>query len=408
MPRLLIVEDNEVNRRMLCRRLAPKGYDMVEAGTGEEGLAIAFADPPDAVLMDLGLPGIDGWEATRRLRADPRTARVPVVALSAHAHPADREKALAAGCADFETKPVNLPVLLSKLEAVLKKPEGDDDDIFAGLGRATASPGAVTGVLGYVNRPGPAPAGGPDHDACPVLRKRVLVVEDHDANRAVLARKLNKLGHQTVEAADGTRALEQLRAAGPFDLVLLDVMMPGLSGEEVLLEIKRDPRLASTPVIMVSALDEAATVARCIEAGAEDYLPKPYDPVLLRARVNACLDKRRLRDRDLANLAALAVLTKAAESVEAGRFNPDDLSPVANRADELGQLARVFLRMADEVAVRERALRDEVNRLQVAVDGGRAAEQVAAVTENEYFQDLQERAAGLRARSRRPRPEGGG
>ena len=383
---------------------------MIEAGTGEDGLALAFADPPDVVLMDLGLPGIDGWETTRRLRADPRTARVPVVAVSAHAHPADREKALAAGCADFETKPVNLLVLLAKLEAVLKPPaEEDDSDIFSTLGSPSSNPGAATGVLGYITRDlppaEPTPAE-PGHEACPVLRKRILVVEDHDANRVMLARKLNKLGHQTMEAADGNAALEQLRSAGPFDLVLLDVMMPGLSGEEVLLAIKRDARLASTPVIMVSALDESTTVARCIEAGAEDYLPKPYDPVLLRARVNACLDKRRLRDRDLTNLAALAVLTKAAESVEAGRFHPDDLSPVANRADELGQLARVFLRMADEVAVRERALRDEVNRLQVAVDGGRAAEQVAAVTDNEYFQDLQQRAASLRARSRR-RPDGG-
>jgi CheY-like chemotaxis protein len=119
MAKILLVEDNEMNRDMLSRRLERRGYEVVVAVDGEDGVARATAEAPDVIVMDLSLPGIDGWEATRRLKAAEGTRQIPVVALTAHAMAGDREKALAAGCDDFDTKPVDLPRLVGKIEELL-------------------------------------------------------------------------------------------------------------------------------------------------------------------------------------------------------------------------------------------------------------------------------------------------
>ena len=119
MARLLLVEDNEVNREMLSRRLVRHGFEVLVAVDGLQGVAMATSTKPDLVLMDMSLPGIDGWEATRRIKADPATRGLPVIALTAHAMSDDRAKALAAGCDEFDTKPVDLPRLLGKVQALL-------------------------------------------------------------------------------------------------------------------------------------------------------------------------------------------------------------------------------------------------------------------------------------------------
>ena len=133
---------------------------------------------------------------------------------------------------------------------------------------------------------------------------RILVVDDQAANRDLVSRQLERQGHAVATAADGRSALERLRAES-FDLVLLDQMMPVLDGFSTLVELKRDPILRDLPVIMISALDELAAVVRCIEHGAEDFLPKPFNPTLLRARIGAGLQKKRFRDRERAYLAEL-------------------------------------------------------------------------------------------------------
>jgi signal transduction histidine kinase len=125
----------------------------------------------------------------------------------------------------------------------------------------------------------------------------ILVVDDHDRNRQLLAQLVTQLGHRVTDAGDGLAALRLLRG-GSFDLVLLDVLMPQLDGFGALEQVKADPALRAIPVIMISGLGEVGSVVRCIEAGAEDYLTKPFDPVLLRARINACLEKKRLRDAE--------------------------------------------------------------------------------------------------------------
>jgi CheY-like chemotaxis protein len=121
MPKILLVEDNEMNRDMLSRRLTRKKYEVLMAVDGMEGVAMARSESPDLILMDMSLPVIDGWEATRRLKASPDTGSIPVIALTAHAMSGDREKALEAGCDDYDTKPIELPRLLGKMEAVLEE-----------------------------------------------------------------------------------------------------------------------------------------------------------------------------------------------------------------------------------------------------------------------------------------------
>jgi CheY-like chemotaxis protein len=120
MPRILLVEDNEMNRDMLSRRLIRKGYEIVVAVDGKQGVDMAVEGGYDLILMDMSLPEIDGWEATRQVRAHPNGKSVPIVALTAHAMAGDREKALAAGCNDYDTKPIELPRLLEKIETLLK------------------------------------------------------------------------------------------------------------------------------------------------------------------------------------------------------------------------------------------------------------------------------------------------
>jgi two-component system cell cycle response regulator DivK len=119
MPRILLVEDNELNRDMLSRRLEKKGFEIFIAVDGENGVALAGALKPDLILMDMSLPVMDGWEATRRIKANPDTQAIPVIALTAHAMGEDRQKALDAGCDDYDTKPIELARLLTKIAAFL-------------------------------------------------------------------------------------------------------------------------------------------------------------------------------------------------------------------------------------------------------------------------------------------------
>ncbi len=121
MAKILLVEDNEMNRDMLSRRLERKGFEVILALDGAAGVEMVHSDAPDLVLMDMSLPVLDGWEATRRLKADPATRHVPVIALTAHAMSSDRGKALEAGCDDYDTKPIELPRLLEKIEALLDR-----------------------------------------------------------------------------------------------------------------------------------------------------------------------------------------------------------------------------------------------------------------------------------------------
>ena len=171
----------------------------------------------------------------------------------------------------------------------------------------------------------------------------VLVVDDNEMNRDLLSRRLRRQQHVVVAAVDGQQALEEMQAQD-FDLILLDIMMPGMSGYEVLEHVKADPAQRHIPVVMISAIDELESIVRCIELGAEDYLFKPFNPVLLKARVNACLEKKRLRDQEQAYL----------QELELERRKSDDLllnilpKPIA---DELKQGCEIIAHDFADVTV---------------------------------------------------------
>ena len=238
-------------------------------------------------------------------------------------------------------------------------------------------------------------------DTAPAERGSLLIVDDNKINGDLLARRLERQGHTVTVVDNGRQALEVITTQ-KFDLVLLDVMMPEMNGYQVLQRLKADATLHDLPVIMLSALDEIDSVVWCIEMGAEDYLPKPFNPVLLRARIGACLEKKRLRDQEVEYLRNVAHITAAAAAVDAGEFDLKGLPEVAARPDELGQLARVFQQMAREVYAREQRLRQQVQELRIGIDETKKARQVAEITETEYFQELRRKSQELRNRAARP------
>ena len=206
---------------------------------------------------------------------------------------------------------------------------------------------------------------------------RVLVVDDNIINRKQLSRLLTDQGYSVTLAEDGRQAvvlLEQRmkRAVGEhaasFDVILLDILMPEMDGYQVLAYVKGQPHLRHIPVIMISALDEMESVVRCVELGATDYLPKPFKPTLLQARLRTSLAEKRLRDLELEYLEQAGRVADAAQAVEAGRFDPAMLDGVGAREDALGRLARVFQRMAREVYLRERRLRQQLEQLRLDME----------------------------------------
>jgi CheY-like chemotaxis protein len=228
-------------------------------------------------------------------------------------------------------------------------------------------------------------------------RGKILVVDDSGINRLMLSRYIQQEGHSVEGAENGLRALEMLRT-GAFDVVLLDIDMPEMDGYAVLERLHADTRLREIPVIMITAVDEIESVVRCIELGAQDYLPKPFNPVLLHARLDACLEKKRLRDLEIQYLEQVERLTDAAAAVETNTFEPESIAGVSARPDALGRLARVFQTMAREVRAREERLTQQVQQLRIEIDQTKKAREVAEITESDYFQDLQRKAKDLRNR----------
>jgi DNA-binding response OmpR family regulator len=208
---------------------------------------------------------------------------------------------------------------------------------------------------------------------------KILIVDDEPFNVDYLEQELEDLGYDTVSAPNGRVALEQVDSQAP-DMILLDIMMPEMDGFQVLEHLKADKTWRDIPVIVISAMDDIDSVVRGVELGAEDYLPKPFDPVLLQARINAGLEKKRFRDQEVEYLRQVEMLTDAATAVEADTFDAESLSSVAERGDALGHLARVFLRMAREVHAREQRLKQQIEQLRLDVEERRVTSaQTAAV-----------------------------
>jgi DNA-binding response OmpR family regulator len=202
-------------------------------------------------------------------------------------------------------------------------------------------------------------------------RPKILIVDDEPYNVDFLEQELDDLGYDTVSAFDGAEALAQVRAQAP-DLVLLDIMMPVMDGFAVLERLKADATTRDLPVVVISAVNDLSSIVKGIQLGADDYLPKPFEPVILQARIRTGLDRKLRRDQEIEYLRQVERLTAAAESVQASAYDENAIAPVAARDDALGNLARVFRKMAKEVVAREQRLHQQLRQLQLDIEEQRS------------------------------------
>lgn len=275
--KILYVEDNDDNIYMLKPRLERKGYEVLIAVDGKEGIYLANNKHPDLILMDLELPVLDGWEASKRLKEDPNTRHIPIIALSASVMGDAQSRAMDVGCDDFYSKPVDFNSLITKIQSFIS--EESEEVIEAKVSNQ------VQKKADKVQEQ--------DQD----LRK-ILIVDDDENNRYTLSEYLKREGFANMDMAEnGKIALDKLNDNN-FDLVLMDLNMPEMDGIEALRHIKGDESLRHIPVVMISAADEIENETQCIEIGAEGFLPKPFNSMLLRARINASLGKKKLHEQD--------------------------------------------------------------------------------------------------------------
>lgn len=222
-----------------------------------------------------------------------------------------------------------------------------------------------------------------------------MILAIDDTNPDLLARQLKRHGYSVTTATSAQQALRLLKAM-PCDLILLDVIMPGINGLELLEKLKQHETWRHIPVIMISALDEIDGAVKCIQLGAEDYLHKPFDPTLLKARIGACLEKQRLRTQEILYLQQVERLTTAAAQIEAKTFNPASLDDLKQNSDKFGQLVRVFQRMAQEVHAREQSLEQQVNFLQAAIHKDQRLQIADELATTNHFRQIQKRGKGNR------------
>lgn len=290
MKKILLVEDNELNRDMLGRRLKRRGYELVTAVDGQEGVSKAQSENPDLILMDMSLPVMDGWTATGKLKANQNTASIPIIALTAHAMVGDRDKALSAGCDDYDTKPVDIKRLLEKMECLLsstlapsnsESPQNRPPSVSTSEKSSTpvsqvTSQSIASSQLANITPPSKKATG------------KILIVDDIEENRDMLSRRLLRKSYETVLADSGEAALKVLDTT-EISLVLLDVMMPGIGGIETLRQIRQRYSRLELPVIMVTAKDQGDDIVQAFNLGANDYVTKPLDLSVLIVRIQAQL-----------------------------------------------------------------------------------------------------------------------
>jgi putative two-component system response regulator len=283
---ILVVDDNPLNAKLTKLLLVKSGYVVETAGDAEAALRLLHTFTPRLILMDLQLPGMDGFELTRRLKGDPATRDVVILALTAYAMKGDERRALESGCDGYIAKPIDTRTLPQIIAGYLTQPESD-----RGMSRAR-TPAAVIS---------------------PSSHGRVLVVDDEQRNRELLVRLLEVAGYDVEAAADGEAALTAVADHSP-DVILLDVQMPGLDGFEVCRRVKADPATRLTPVVMVTGLNAREHRIEGINAGADDFLGKPFNADELRARVRSLVRlKRYTNDLETAE----AVILSLAMTVEA-------------------------------------------------------------------------------------------
>ena len=260
---ILVVEDNEMNLKLVRSLLQLGKYEVLDAGDAEKGIQLARDRRPQLILMDIQLPGMDGLSATRLLKEDPELKAIPILALTSYAMQGDEQKALAAGCAGYITKPIDTRNFLKIVQQFTHPSEG-------GRGDQKAEPSS--------------------------LKAKILIVDDEPLNVKLLTAKIPRDKFDVVFAYSGEEALAKVDAVVP-DLILLDVMMPGLNGYEITQQLKNDPKTRPIPIILVTALDGAEDRVRGLEAGAEEFLSKPVNKPELLARINSMLRLKQYQEQ---------------------------------------------------------------------------------------------------------------
>ncbi len=254
MTSILLVEDNENNRDMLMRRLQRKGFDILTAIDGQQGVDKAKSSKPDLILMDMGLPVLDGWEATRQIKLNNDTKAIPIIGLSAHAMSGDRKKAIDAGCCDYDTKPVDLDRLMKIIGENITIDEVKD-----------SKPRATNKNIKKI----------PEiHKAKKVT---ILVADDDSGCLNLIDRFLENEGCETILASDGLEAWNYLQSEkNQIDVAILDRQMPCFDGIQILKKMKQFDHLKEIPVIFQTGLIDLADIRAGMKEGAYYYLTKPY------------------------------------------------------------------------------------------------------------------------------------
>ena len=290
IPKILSVDDSKAVRTLLSKVLSPFACELCEATNGKEGLAMAARERPDLIILDYNMPVMDGVSMLQRLREHEAIRHIPVIMLTTESSAEMIATIARLGVHDYLTKPFNEKLLLTKVSRVVSLVE-----------RAQLEKNGQARSPVKMERPKTATKfaeGDFNQSAVSLQRASVLVVDDSRTMRLSLIRELNDLGFNNIkEATNGRQALE-LILKEPFDLMLLDMEMPEMNGLELLVALKKNAELDRPPVIVISAADQIENAVKCIEAGAEDYLPKPFNQTLLRARATSCIEKKRFRDLD--------------------------------------------------------------------------------------------------------------
>jgi CheY-like chemotaxis protein len=270
---ILVVEDDPINRILLSTCLQEEGHTIRTAENGRQALDMLHRERFDLMLLDLLMPEIDGFEVLRQIKARPDLRNLPIIVVSAEEDMKSIVRCIEMGAADYLPKPCEPTLLKTRVKTSLA-------------------------MKRFYER-------GPH-------KGKILIIDDDLLNRTVLSVNLTEEGYTVATAENGSIGLQMLREQ-PFDVVLLDLLMPEIDGFDVLKIIKADVRIRHLPVIVISGEEDLAGITRCIAVGAEDYMQKPFDPVLLKARVSACVEKKRLRDQEIRQQQDLNELNKALE-----------------------------------------------------------------------------------------------
>jgi len=252
MTSILLVEDNDNNRDMLTRRLERKGFDILIAIDGQQGVELAKSNKPDLILMDMCLPILDGWEATRQIKSNSNTKEIPIIGLSAHAMSGDRKKAIDAGCCDYDTKPVDIDRLLGIIYKNIVVDRLLDTKISGVSGKRNIMQNSNKKVI-------------------------ILVADDDSSCLNLIERFLENKDCEIVLANNGHEAWDYLESTEyEFDVAILDRQMPSFNGIQLLQKMKKNDRLKDIPVIFQTGLIDIDDIRDGMQEGAYYYLTKPY------------------------------------------------------------------------------------------------------------------------------------